>query len=228
VSRRRKLETLYAIINRGDEEEMRLFYNDIADIIAKLGGIVVILTAIITWTSTRIDEKLSYKWKHEYGKELELIKSKISSEHELYKSSLSQISSGYQFSQERRIKAIEVMWEYIVKLREFISPLHTFYSVLLPDEYDNVILKNTNTFGLENISDESINKVLSEMNEKINLQRPFLGENLWGLFFTYRAFICRSAFLFLKGRENHIIQPWYIDKGLINFLKISLGDQEFS
>lgn len=199
---------------------------DLGKLIAVIGGWSVLIIGLSSWVGARLAEKLSLKWKQEYQKEIEFLKAKLSSEHELVKSSMSLFASGHQCSQERRLKAIEIMWEVMIKMRDYVSPLINYYSVLLPGEYNDVFNRKDDPFLLSSISYESNTNLISEIGEIIEKQRPFLGEYLWSLFFMYRVFLFRIVFIFIKSKDEGNIIGWYDDKNTLNIVELALSEDE--
>lgn len=205
---------------------MTLFLNGIIYILKQF-GVIAIISGIFSWIFYRISERLNLKWKNKYDKEIERIKSGLINENEMYKNSLSLFNSQNQFSQERRLKSIEILWENIIKLRQYGNPLISFYSVLLPSEYNDNIEKIMKSLNLQSLSNER-SMELSIETDCVEMQRPFLNEELWSLFYTYRAFILRNIYIFLSGVDKGNIKPWYQDSNLVNFLNLSLGNEVVS
>ena len=195
--------------------------------IASIGGGAVVAVAVIAWFGNLTRDKINLIWKQEYEKEIELLKSNFNSNLELLRISLTTFSAGHQYSQERRLQAIDLLWQNIISIRDFISPISTFFSVLLPEEYTPVLNKDPDAFLVSRITDKTTSELLNKL-DNIETQRPYLGEYIWGLFFTYRSFMLRISFLFQRGKEKGHIKKWHEDTHVLNMLKTSIGDEDFN
>jgi hypothetical protein len=199
-----------------------IFLETLKTVLASIGGGVIVLVAILKWLSKIIEEKLKLVWQQQNQKEIEIFKAYITNSQDIFKSSLTQFSSGHQCSQEKRLKAIDELWETILAIRSFVGPIVSFYDVLLPKEYMPVLEKDPDAFLVSKINLETINEFMKRI-ESIEKQRPYLGEYIWGLFFTYRAFMLRMTFVFQSSKEKGQIIPWYEDKHMLDMLKTSIG-----
>ena len=199
----------------------------IETILASLGGVAVVAVGVLPWVSKLVQDRINLKWKQNYQKEIELIKANLNTNQEIIKATLSSYSTGHHYAQERRLKSIEALWESILKIRAYLSPLTTFYSVFLPDEYTTILEKEHYNHLINMFSEEEVLKFSLSI-EDIESQRPFIGEYMWGLFFAYRAFMLRMAMLFNTGVKKNDIQEWKNDTHLITILKTSIGEDEFN
>lgn len=199
---------------------------DFSKIIAILGGWTVVIGALFTWVSARISDRLNLKWKNRYDKEIESLKNELSSSQMLLNSCLSTFSTGYQYSQERRLKAIEIIWEVILEIRKYISPVKLFYTILLPTEYNSIFDNRTFMFGFESLSEDKLVDITNSCYEKVEQYRPFLGEELWSLFYIYQIFLSRVTHKLINGIKNQHIEAWYNDNATMQLLKTVLTEKE--
>jgi hypothetical protein len=192
-------------------------------ILASLGGASVVAIAVIKWVSNLAQSKITLNWDQENKKELELLKSNLSSNQEIVKLSLASFNNSNVYITEKRVEAINYIWLYLLRLREFITPIRTMFSVLKPEEYNRVLKQRPDIFMLAEMTNDKFYKLLKEELENF---RPYLGETLWSLFFSYRAFLSRTYYLFNEGREKGNVTPWYVDDGLVSILRNAIGNDQ--
>ena len=197
-------------------------------ILTGVGGVgswAAITYLFSSWLGARIAERLKIKWIGEKEKELERLKADITKDRDILNTSLSVFSKGYQYSQERRLKAIESVWKNVLKWRQFLIPLRGFYAILKPSEYnDSQIFKNF-SYSLLKVSIQEFTTE-SEGENDLETVRPFLGEYIWSLYFAYRAFNGRLTFTFEMGKKENNIRPWNEDKGAIKILEVIFDIEE--
>jgi hypothetical protein len=103
-------------------------------------------------------------------------------------------------------------------LRERLSAAVFFYTILVPSEYDSVFEQDGKTRDLvTSITDELIADSMRRTN-RVENERPYLGEVLWSLFFIYRAFLGRLAVLIVMGKRRCHIDNWRDDPGVHQIL----------
>jgi len=208
---------------------MNLSWELIGKTVVGLGGWTVITVALSSWIGQRIAQKLNLKWQHEYQSELEGLKLTLLNNYEILKTSITSFSTNYHASQEKRILGIEIVWGNMLELREYLSPLITFYTVLLPEEYDEIVFgTKDDPFLLSKLDYKSYKPIIDGSSYAIEKNRPFLGEYFWGLYSGYRAFCLRNIFIFLRGKERGGITPWFEDKALLGLVEMVIGKDEIS
>jgi len=193
-------------------------------ILAWLGGGSIVLIGLIKWFSKLTNDRFKIKWQHESQHNIEDFKAEVSRNTEFLKASLASLANEHSTAQERRLIAVENLWECIIQIRKYNSSIVNFYSILLPREYVTVLHEKKDIFGIEHISEGTLNDLNINI-DYIEKHRPFLGGDLWNLFFLYRAFMIRMCYLFIKGRKNVDIKPWYEDNHLVDIAKFILGNK---
>ncbi|WP_117170199.1 hypothetical protein [Paraliobacillus sediminis] len=194
-------------------------------VLTTLFGVVggsTITVGILKWIGRIASDQMKIISQKKANEDIEQLKANISINNELIKTSLSAFATESGYSQEKRLNAIENLWEDILNTREFFAPLSTFYSVILPDEYHNPGLADK--FNISEVNYESLNQMLETQNG-IEKYRPYLGEYIWGLYSTYKSFVGRISFLFLTQYYNNSLKPWYNDVHVKKVVKEVL-DQE--
>ena len=202
-------------------------YSTISYIIVALGGWTVITVAIIGYSGERIAKKLEIKWKAEEKEKLEKmvikltaeeniklekLRSEISREHSTFKSILESYSSVYQIYQERRIIAIEKLWQNMLKQRNLIAYVETIYDVFLfPESGPQQLPENHN---LKPVNLDDFKPIFDSVLEC----RPFLGEYLWSLYNSAYIFTFRVIFSFNEGLKNRNMVNWHNEEYLMEIL----------
>jgi hypothetical protein len=118
-----------------------------------------------------------------------------------------QIANGYISSRERSLVAIETLWRVTTEIKKETRVVTLFYAILLPSEYSTVVPNNDylkNSSG--SLSD--FNKKLIPKISEVQEQRPFLGEELYRLYFIFQAFAFRQAIKILSRKDKNTIYEW--------------------
>ena len=175
--------------------------------VASLGGGVVISAFVARWLSDRAATRIELKWKHDYDRDLARLNGELTTTRTLLQTALDSASQARQAAQERILRAVEILWATLVELRDQVYPVLYIYEVLLPEEYPKALSDpgsvglskvDTNEFGLQNVK-------IGKPPERV---RPFLGEDLWILYWAYRAVVGRLCLKVLEGRDKRKIPPW--------------------
>ena len=188
-------------------------------VVALLGGWSVIAIAIATFVGKLANERLLSSWRRAEQKELEQVKHVLQENRTLLEKSLGSLASGQDKLYERRAEAANRLWAAMLALREDLSGPPFFYSMLLPEEYMDVLQKgNAIAASVSSLTDRQIMEA-NEKTKKIEADRPYLGEMLWLRFFIYRAFLSRVAHLIVDGKEKGRIISWREDSGVQQILR---------
>ncbi|MBC7000100.1 hypothetical protein [Cytophaga sp. FL35] len=181
------------------------------------GGITVVLSSLIAFISHVLKDFLLNKWKLKYDTELESLKAKFSKNNTILENLTGSLSNVYLASNEKRIESLEAIWTGMLRVKNEMPVLVSMaYNILTPEEIEN--LPNTNKFNALIDAFEPINYFEKHSNliHQLELSRPFIGETLWSIFFTYQAFIGRSIFLIKEGLEQGKVTHWKNDSNFIN------------
>lgn len=182
-------------------------------------------SGLVTGLISLFKQRKIMKWSDEYQRGIESLKGDIHKSNEIMKSSLNTFSQGYNQAQEKRLTAIEEMWDKVLKIREYSSNIVTFYTIFLPEEYNDESGFHT-SLKMHLPSDEELVCFVSSMDE-LEMKRPYLGEKSWALFTIYRAFSGRLVMIFKKGVDEGNIKKWHQDKGLMTILGAALNKKEY-
>lgn len=170
---------------------------------------------------------------HEYNARLEAVKTENSAKLEALRAQLSQQASMLTLAHkslgdyaqpfhQRRLDALSSFWNAFLQASSLVPAVVVArWDVLEPDEYASGLQRGI-LFELPEIE---ITNAIS-MTEHAEVHRPFVGEYLWGFFFSYRALLARICLLYVKGFERKIFKPWFEDESVLFLLKNCFTDEE--
>lgn len=188
-------------------------------LIKYVGGITIALSSIISFIAYFIRDYLLNKWKAKYEIDLEVLRAKFSQNNSILDNLTSSLSNIYLASNQRRVEHLESVWEGMVDLKKNMPAITaTAYNILTREEIEN-LPHSKNSFAKASIdSFDSMTYFTShsKVTAKIELSRPFIGDKLWEVFFTYQAFIGRLTFLMQDGLEKGKVTYWKDDLNFIN------------
>lgn len=188
-----------------------------------VGGLTVLISSVISFVAYFIKDYFINKWKSDYQKDIEVLKAESNKNNLILNNLTNSISNIYLSSNTKRVDSLEQVWTKMMEIKEN-QPYLTFmaYTILTKKEFldlPNTTNKSTrisiNEFKPEEYFEKHY-KMLSEMT-KI---RPFIGENLWIIYYVYQAFLGRLNYLLQDGIENGKLKYWHDDT---NFIPQMLG-----
>lgn len=184
-----------------------------------VGGITLIISSAVSFFAYFIKEYLLNKWKTDYEKELVELRAKFDKNNSIVDNLTNTVSNIYLASNDKRLDYLENTWKSMLEIRHKMPDLvFVGYTILTKEEILN----------LPNDKNEKTQKDIESFNPKefFNLQhstlknimnfRPFIGEELWMIFYTYSAFLGRLTFLLQDGLAKGKIIYWIDDKNFIN------------
>ncbi len=199
-------------------------------LIKYVGGLTIILSSIISFIAYGIKDYFLNKWKSKYDIELEVLRAKFNQNNLILDNLTNSLSNVYLASNDKRIKHLEGVWEGMMYLKRNMPGIVSMaYNILTRAEIEN-LPSTKNKFAKASINSfDSMNyfKSQSDLTAKIELSRPFIGEKLWEVFFTYQAFIGRLTYLLQDGLEKDKVKYWKDDLNFINqILKPTIKKEE--
>lgn len=204
---------------------------------AALAGLLVYLSR--NWLS----ERLRHSIKHEYDLKLAhlnnelkaesernviLLKSSIESEAEKIRLANASISQTQKLSIEKKLSAIETLWEGVLAARKNIPVVMGFIDILTEDEYSS--MKDHRDFQamVGELSTEKMTQMYQDNVGSRERVRPYVGEYTWALVSTYQAIILRTALLIQMGQEDSKKLNWHLDSGIRQLLNSALSEAELA
>lgn len=181
-----------------------------------------------------LSERLRQSIQHEYAQKLEAHKASLRADHEIalerLRTDASQARAIHDMaaesyletrraSHERRLQAIEAMWQAVRRIRTTAPSIVILQDILLPEEYPKIFTGEVLSGVLDGFSHpESFSSVLDD-HEAVEANRPFMGEYASSLFFVYRAIVGRLLVLILFGKQDGKIVHWTKDSGVRQLLE---------
>jgi hypothetical protein len=182
-----------------------------------LSGLLIWLSR--EWISTRLKASIQ----HEYDQKLESLKSQLKAQSDvalvelrasverhaaLLAAAHSSFAEGQKAAMERKLNAVDTLWERLLRLRANLPPILGFIDVLTVDEYTGI--KNHPTF--EALSRGwSMEKITQLMDTEVERVRPYVGEYTWAVFSSYQAVMLRIVLLLHAGRDDAVKLEWHKD-----------------
>ncbi len=202
-------------------------------IIKLLGGISLVLTAIIGFFSKYILTRLTQSSQHSYNSEIETIRGEIIKNNSFLTSLIQNYFSTSQKILDKKIQAYELLWTTILKIKDtFPSGIALVYQ-LLPDyevEKENAFedLNNNPKMGpvLRSYDMDTEMKKLVDNGKALLEFKPYISDNSYKLFYTYQGLIGRITHKFIWDYEKKKLYDWKKDDALKGVLKVTLTDKE--
>lgn len=202
----------------------------------------VVAVGVVGWLLRRwIIERLGSGIKHEYDLKLETFKARLEEQREFSLAELrtntdrqsaimamahSAFIAGQGAAMNRTLDAIDRLWNQVLYFRSGFAGMMTLLDILVPNEYAGLQDHKNFQKYLDEISIKNQLKFFRESDEKIEVVRPYVGEYLWALFFSYRAINLRIIYLVRESTANPSKREkieWFKDEGIRGLLGIVLG-----
>lgn len=161
------------------------------EIIAAIGGWVVLTIVLARFIAQRIADNLKIRWSREQEGKLEQLRAEITREHSIFTTILNSYSSGHQFAQSNRIEAVQTLWDRVLELRKLGRIPSFFFRILSATEYNQVYDKEQMMAILNDLSASDTMEKLSNLTDDVEKYKPFLGEYLWSLYKAYSILVGR-------------------------------------
>lgn len=189
------------------------------------------------WISARLKAVIQ----HEHDIKLETYKSQLKTESEksilefqtdikqklsLYEAARSSIMVGQKSSIERKLDSIERLWDEILRLKNECPAILGYIDLLTVEECTQMYSRQDARELASEYSDKKIIEYLDVKNNHVEKVRPYIGEYLWSLFFTYRQIMGRIPYLLYMGLKDANKAEWDKDSGVEQILNAVLSESE--
>jgi len=209
-------------------------------LISAIGVSGLTTAAIVFLAKTWISERLKRSIEHEYAAKLESHKAILRAEHEtaleklradaakdraVQSAATTTLIGIHQAGQERRLNAVEILWQAIVDLKGKIPGIVTMADILPEEEYGQLLTQPSLRSMMDKLSFDLLNDILKGTIsvEKI---RPFLGQYVYAHFWAYRAFVSQVLFSLIHGRDEGRMTPWYHNDDIRSLLSTTFTTGE--
>jgi hypothetical protein len=207
------------------------------------GASVLLSAAFVFLARNWISERLQQSIRHEYDQKLAhlnaqlrnesdknalLLKSSIEREAERLRFATASVGQTQRVAIERRLTALETLWDGVLATRENIPIVMGFIDILTVDEYAS--MKDHPHF-IAMVGEVSPEKLAAMYKDNVGSRervRPYVGEYTWALVSTYQSIILRAALLVQMGQENEKKLNWHLDYGINQLLRSALATDELS
>ncbi|HSH79207.1 MAG TPA: hypothetical protein VLA19_11835 [Herpetosiphonaceae bacterium] len=189
-------------------------------IVLTVGGAGAIIIGISSWLgriwADRLQQQVSAKYAHEleglksrYAVELEHLRDQFAERHQALDSTMQVLNSRFASSHDRVIVSQESVWNEVLAIRNFVTPYLFHYAILHPREYIGVSSKKVKLAFQEITSADFLDQTLQAFaTGRIEKIRPFIGEDLWFLYFAYCQVALRLALNVVQAVEAGQLQAW--------------------
>jgi hypothetical protein len=219
-----------------------LSFQDYIISILSAAAVSSVFVGILIWlTREWISARLKGSIQHEYDQKLEAYKAQLKAENEvaildlkttiereaaLHAAARASFSEGQKAAMERKLSAVDRLWGKVLYLRSILPPILTFIDVLTVDEYRGA--KDDPTFQelSGKLSIEEITNMVENVNSQIENVRPYVGEYMWAIFFSYQAIMLRILVLLHLGRDDAAKIEWHKDPGVRHLMEAVLKKEE--
>lgn len=201
-------------------------------------GVVVWL--LRDWISVRIRARIQ----HQYEQQLETHKARIKTESEKsilelqsemqqkfipYEAARISFMEGQKSSMERKLDSIDKLWACTLKLRKLPLLAMRGVDMFQADEvakYKRFKDDFEMAEGQIKWNTKDWKKKMDEITEdRIEEVRPYIGEYLWAIFFSYQA-ICLRLYVLHLGNSDEEKLKWYEDETICQIIKSVLAENE--
>lgn len=194
----------------------------------------LILLIVKEWLSTRLKGSIQ----HEYDKKLESFKTELRKQQELdvlaiktavareaafHAAAHGSFAEGQKAAMERKLSSVDRLWTSVLQLRGALPKILTFIDVLTVDEYKGA--KDDPTFRAL-ADDPTTQNFVALVPKGVEEARPYVGEYLWAVFYSYETIFLRIVVLLQLGRTDAEKIEWHKDKGTRSLVEAILSEQE--
>jgi hypothetical protein len=177
------------------------------------------VTALVFLTKNWFSERLGRSIAHEYDRKLETVRDELGQQQAVRSTAMSALTAAHLAGYERRLKAVEAVWAETVHFRENLPLYAGHVDMLMPSEYSNALEASDLLRELFEAHDpEAEAKTLWSGRTQVEIERAFAGEYLFALFFAYRAFVGRVAYLLIRSYRKGALKSWHDDSALTQLL----------
>jgi len=203
-------------------------------IVALCGGSSVIISGFVSWVSQLYLNRKNETWRSETETKLKILEYQLSEKSSILNNLIEVQKSNYSFSQERRVKSIEDVWNCVSDFNFYfpvaIIELYRIYSEKEIEKFLNTKpeAKRWNDLieGLELINNDQFIEFYKDFQKKLAYSRPFLGEQLHYSFYSFNLFYSRIIFLITNGVGRKKITHWKNDKTIQRLFKERFTQEE--
>lgn len=220
--------------------------------ISSVAVVAVALLAARVWVVSRIKAGIEYAYQtkfeafkasiqEETSRSLIGFKKQLEEHATLVAYARDSAAYGQRAVMERRLDAIQQLWNSLLSLNEDLPPVVDYIDLLTRDEYKQRDYRGSGRRLLSDLTMESIEDLSARHGQvsgsagglkdgKIDYStervRPLVGEYMWSLFASYRVLALRVLFLVHQSKEDKNVVVWYEDSNIREILAALLDQRE--
>ena len=211
----------------------------------------VLTSGGVIWLSREwISARLKTSIQHEYDQKLETHKARLKSQNDaslfelkqgidqrftLYKAAQTSFAEVQKATIERKLDAIEKLWKEKLTFDKSLPSTLKFIDLLVLSEYRDAPNHERFKEYARDGSEEKIAKLLCDSDDPIAMVsgitrleevRPYVGEYLWSVFYSYRLVMGRISLLLHWSLKEPDKIEWYKDKAIQQVLEAVLTSSQ--
>ncbi|KQT20255.1 hypothetical protein ASG31_17655 [Chryseobacterium sp. Leaf404] len=199
------------------------------------GGTSVIISGVAYLIGQLVINNKSEKFRFKTESKLKTLENQLSEKSSFINNMIDVQKSTYGYSQEKRILAIEEVWQLITQFNfEFPYTISIIYNVLTEDEI-NDLYKSSKQISereqllleLKEMQKSTFFDYYKTLQKKLTYHRPFLGKKLHKSILVANIFYSRLIMFVEKCVINEQLVHWHYDKPTMNLLKDYLSTDEY-
>jgi hypothetical protein len=203
-----------------------------------LGGLSIVISAVVGFLASIARDHIGNRSRANLQKDLESLKHQFNRAELLMNNLASSGSSTYLATIERRLDHFQNVWDAMLRIKRSFPTLGTYaYTVLKREEL--IGLPTSQSVGLKATIDSfNPSKYIDDQFEIVmqaESSRPFVGQLVWNVFFSYQALHGRLVYLLQEGLFKGKVSYWLDDKSFLdqaigisitpdNLAKLTLND----
>lgn len=208
----------------------------VKEILGICGGASAVISAIVGYFAQRFADKRNERWRGQTETDLKKLEHQFSEKSTIFNRLIDAQQSSYSLAQEKRILAIEEMWQLISQFSfEFPHSISIIYNVLTEDEianfYDSskyIHEREELSKDLQNMQNSTFFQYYTELQRKLSQNRPFLGEEIHKSILVTNIFYSRVIMYVERCVRNERLVHWHNDKPTMKILKGFLSQEEYN
>ncbi len=188
-------------------------------LIKLVGGLAVIISAVVGFTAGTLRDYLGHRWRARQERELESLKHQFSKTEVLLNNLTTSGSSTYLATSERRLDHFQKLWNGMMTIKNGYPTLASIaYSILTRNEITNLPTTGKNIIRgeIERFNPEKYFDFQFSVVTDVEASRPFVGQHAWNAFFAYQALHGRLVYLLQDGLRKGRVAYWLEDRQFLN------------
>ncbi|MHC1747342.1 MAG: hypothetical protein AB9856_03010 [Cellulosilyticaceae bacterium] len=183
----------------------------------------IVVSAIVSGLITGLFGVINNKWKKKQEINLESMKGEICKQQVAINNIATSTINSYQIAQQRRLDAIDRVWECVIYIKSETLFICTFYEIFRPDEYNQQFKNPKCNDAFKNITKSKLS-IVNQRISVIEAEKLYLGKDLWQLSYTYYRLFLRIYLQFSNMIENEQIYNWSGDVMINDILAALIKD----